>query len=174
LEVCIKQEQVYLGEGCWCWLGCCSLFSVICPDIHYNSFNYSVIARTSLLLGNKHKPLHHPLRVSIKEEQVYLGERCWSWLDCCSLFSVICPDIHYNCFNYSVMATTSVVLGEKHKPLHHQLDVWIKEEQVYLREGCGSWLGCCSLWFRYWSRFSLQLFQLLCNGHNFCRIGRKT
>jgi hypothetical protein len=117
---------------------------------------------------------HHPLEVWIKNKQVYLGEGCWCWLGCCSLFSVICPGLHYNSYNYSVIARTSLLLGNKHKPLHHPLRVSIKEEQVYLREGCGSWLGCFSLWFRYLSRFSLQLFQLLCNGQNFTLIGKFT
>jgi hypothetical protein len=69
------------------------------------------MATTSVVLGEKHKPLHHPLEVCIKEEQVYLGEGCWPWLGCCSLFSVIGPDFHYNVFNYYVMSTTSRSLG---------------------------------------------------------------
>jgi hypothetical protein len=85
-------------------------------------------------------------------------------------FSVICPDFHYICFNYYVMARTSLSLRNEHKPLHHYLEVCIQEEKVYLGEGCWSWLDCCSLFFRFLSRFSLHLFQLLCNGQNFSLI----
>jgi hypothetical protein len=57
-------------------------------------------------------PLHHHLEVCIKEEQVYLGEGCWSWLGCgaglgwvvATTFFVISPELHYICFNYYVMA----------------------------------------------------------------------
>jgi hypothetical protein len=87
-------------------------------------------------------------------------------------FSVICPDFHYNSFNLYVMARTSLLLGNEHKTLHHPVEVCIKIEQVYLGEGCWTWLGCCSLFFHYLSRFSLQLFQLLCNGQNFPLIGK--
>jgi hypothetical protein len=119
--------------------------SIIYLELHYNCFNYYVMARTSLLFWNKHKPLHHPLEVSFKEEQVYLREGCGSWLGCCSLFSVIYPELHYNCFNYYVMARTSLSSENSHKPFHHPLEVCIKEEQAYLGEGCWSWLGRCSL-----------------------------
>jgi hypothetical protein len=44
------------------------------------------MARTSLLLRNEKKPLQHPLAVCMKEEQVYSGEGCWSWLGCFSLW----------------------------------------------------------------------------------------
>jgi hypothetical protein len=93
------------------------------------------------------------------------------WVVAASI-SVICPVFPYNCFNYYVMARTSLLLGKKHKPLHPPVEVCIKEEQFYLGEGCWSWLGCCSLFFRYLSRFSMQLFQLLCDGQNFPLIGK--
>jgi hypothetical protein len=35
-----------------------------------------------------------------------------------------------------------------------------------------SWLGCCSLFFCYLSRFSPQLYNLPCNGHNFPPVGQ--
>jgi hypothetical protein len=91
------------------------------------------------------------------------------WVVSASL-SFICPDFHYNCFNYYVMARTSLLLRNEHKPLHHPLAVCIKEDQVYLGGGCRSSLDCFSLWLQYLSRFSLQLFQLLCNGQNFSLI----
>jgi hypothetical protein len=84
--------------------------------------------------------------------------------------SNICPDFHYNRFNFYVMARTSILLRNEHKPLQHPLAVCIKEEQVYFGGGCWSWLGCFSLWFQYLSRFSLQPFHLLCNGQNFSLI----
>jgi hypothetical protein len=48
----------------------------------------------------------------------------------------------------------------------------MKEDPIYLGEWCWSWLGCCSLWFRYLSRSALKLYKLLCNGHNFPLIGQ--
>jgi hypothetical protein len=89
-------------------------------------------------------------------------------------FSVICPDLHYNYFNYYVMARTSRSLSNEQKPLHHYLEVCIQEEQVFLGEGRWSWLGGFSLFFRDLYRFALQLFQLLCNGQNFPLIGKLT
>jgi hypothetical protein len=52
------------------------------------------------------------LEVSIKEEQVYLGERGagLGWVVSAS-GSVVGPDFHYNFFNYYIMARTSRSLG---------------------------------------------------------------
>jgi hypothetical protein len=58
---------------------------------------------------------------------------------------------------YYATATTSRSWGNYHMHLHHPLEVCMKEEQIYLGEGCWSWLGCCSLWFQYLSRSSLEL-----------------
>jgi hypothetical protein len=88
--------------------------------------------------------------------------------------SIICLQLHYNCFNYYVMARTSLLLGNSHKPLHHPLAVCIQEAHVYLGEGCWSWLGCCSLFFYYLFRTSLQLFQLLFNVQNYSHIDKLT
>jgi hypothetical protein len=96
-------------------------FSVICPDLHYNYFNYYVMARISILLGNQHKPLQHPLEVCIKEEQVYSGEGCWSWLGSCSLFFRYLSRFALQLFQFYVMARTSLLLGNQQKPLHHPL-----------------------------------------------------
>jgi hypothetical protein len=48
----------------------------------------------------------------------------------------------------------------------------MKEDPIYMGEWGWSWLGCCSLWFRYLSRSSLKLYKLLCNGQNFPPIGQ--
>jgi hypothetical protein len=85
-------------------------------------------------------------------------------------FHLIFPELHSTCFNYYVMARTSLLLRNQHTPLHHCLEVCIQEGQAYLGEGCWSWLGCFSFFVLYLSRFPLQLFQLLCNGQNFSLI----
>jgi hypothetical protein len=72
------------------------------------------------------------------------------------------------------MARTSLLLRNEHKPFYHPLAVCIKEEPVYLGEGCWSWLGCCSLFSPYFSRTLLHLFQLLCDGQNFSLIEKST
>jgi hypothetical protein len=38
--------------------------------------------------------------------------------------------------------------------------------------GCWSWLGCYSLWFHYWLRSWLELWELQCNGQNIPLIGQ--
>jgi hypothetical protein len=43
---------------------------------------------------------------------------------------------------------------------------------IYLEEWGWSWLGWCSLWFRYLSRSSPKVYKLQCNGHNFLPIGQ--
>jgi hypothetical protein len=48
----------------------------------------------------------------------------------------------------------------------------MKEDPLYMGEWGWSWLGCCSLWFRYLSRSSRKLYKLQCNGHNFLPIGQ--
>jgi hypothetical protein len=48
----------------------------------------------------------------------------------------------------------------------------MKEDPLDMGEWGWSWLGCCSLWFRDLSRFSLKLSKLPCNGHNFPPIGQ--
>jgi hypothetical protein len=55
------------------------------------------------------------------------------------------------------MATTSHFLGRLDLPLHHPFKVCMKEDLLYMGEWGWSWLGCCSLWFRYVSRSSLEL-----------------
>jgi hypothetical protein len=55
---------------------------------------------------------------------------------------------------------------------HHAWAVSMKEDPIYLGERGWSWLGCCSLWFRYLFRSSLKLYKLPCNCHNFPPIGQ--
>jgi hypothetical protein len=175
LEVCIKEEQVYLGEGCWSWLGCFSLWFQYLS--RFSPTNVSITIKWPELPPNWRMNIYH---YSIIWKYVLRKNKCtWErgaglgWVVSVSL-SFICPELHYNCFNCYVMAITSLLLRNEHKPLHHPLAVCVEEEPVYLGEGCWSWLGGCSLFFRYLSRFSLQLFPLLCNDQNFSLIEKFT
>jgi hypothetical protein len=92
------------------------------------------------------------------------------WVVSASGFN-ICLELHYICFNYYVMARTSLLFRNEQKPLNNHFELCGKEEQIHSGDGCWSWLGCCSLFVLYLSRTSLQLFQLLCNSQNFPLIG---
>jgi hypothetical protein len=81
----MKKDPIYMGEWGWSWLGFCSHVSVICPDFHQKYINYHVMARTSCPLGKLDWHSHHPLKVCMKEDPIYMGEWGWSLLGCCSL-----------------------------------------------------------------------------------------
>jgi hypothetical protein len=115
------------------------------------------------------------LEVCIQEGQVFLGEGRWSWLGGFSLFFRDLSRFALQLFQLLCNGQNFPLIGKfTINQVHRVLERWNKEEQVYLGEGCWSWLGCFSLFFRDLSRFALQLFQLLCNGQNFPLIGKLT
>jgi hypothetical protein len=78
LEVCIKEEYIYLGERGLVLVGLLQplvpFFVQILTRRTVEKY-YILMAKTSRSLGNDHVQIHHPLEVCIKEEDIYLGER---------------------------------------------------------------------------------------------------
>ena len=77
LTVCMKEEHVYLGEWGLVLVGLLQplvpLFVQILTRRTVEKY-YVLMSTTSRSLGNQHIQIHHPLRLCIKEEHIYLGE----------------------------------------------------------------------------------------------------
>jgi hypothetical protein len=100
LDACIKKEQVFLGEGRWSWLGGFSLF--------FRDLSRFALQLIQLLCNGQNFPLIGKLTKTqytmLKKYGIRKNKYSWErgaglgWVVAAS-FSVICPDLHYNCFN---------------------------------------------------------------------------
>jgi hypothetical protein len=70
------------------------------------------------------------------------------------------------------MARTFLSLGNEHEPLHHPLEVCIREDKYTWERGAGLGLVVAASFSVICSGLHYELIQLLCNGQNFSLIGK--
>jgi hypothetical protein len=156
-------------------LGCCSLY--------FRYLSRSLLEQYELLCNGQNFPLVEKLaftntpsfRSMSYKEHMFFRDGCWSSLGCYSL------KFHY--LSRSLLELQKLPCNGQNFPLIRQvtytftpsLGSMYQEEQINLRKGCWSWLGCYILRFYCFdclSRSVLELYKLLCNGHTFPLIGK--